>query len=90
VAAQTLSKQLNYHNLTDIKIEHSSEKTLKLSQREPKKFYTIQASLAINSNLRERESRQAGRFILATNVLDVNELSNAQMIVKYKEQQSAE
>jgi transposase len=29
-------------------------------------------------------------LILATNVLDVNELSNAQMIAKYKEQQSAE
>ncbi len=33
VAAQTLSKQLNYHNLTDIKIEHSSEKTRKPSQK---------------------------------------------------------
>ena len=90
VAAQTLSKQLNYHNLTDIKIEHSSEKNRKLSQKDPKEFYTIQASLAIDSNLIERETRQAGRFILATNVLDVNELSNAQMIAKYKEQQSAE
>ena len=29
-------------------------------------------------------------MILATNVLGVNELSNAQMIAKYKEQQSAE
>jgi hypothetical protein len=27
VVAQTLSKQLNYHDLTNIKIEHSSEKT---------------------------------------------------------------
>jgi hypothetical protein len=32
-AAQTLSKQLNYHNLTDIKIEDSSEKTRKPSQK---------------------------------------------------------
>ena len=32
-AAQTLSKQLNYHNLTDIKIEHSSVKTRKPSQK---------------------------------------------------------
>jgi hypothetical protein len=51
VAPQTLSKQLNYHNLTDIKIEHSSEKTRKPSQKEPKEFYTIQASFAIHSNL---------------------------------------
>jgi transposase len=33
VAAQTLSKQLNSHNLTDIKIEYSSEKTRKPSQK---------------------------------------------------------
>ncbi|MEG4812209.1 IS1634 family transposase [Microcoleus sp. F8-D3] len=44
----------------------------------------------MDSNLIERETRQAGRLILATNVLDVNELSSAQMIAKYKEQQSAE
>ena len=36
VAAPTLSKQLNYHNLRDIKIEYSSEKTRKTSQKEPK------------------------------------------------------
>ena len=35
-AAQTLSKQLNYHNLTDIKIEYTSEKTRKPSQKYPK------------------------------------------------------
>lgn len=90
VAAQTLSKQLNYHNLTDIKIENSSEKSRKPSQKQSQEFYTIQASLEIDSNSIERETRQAGRFILATNVLDVNELSNEQMIAKYKEQQSAE
>ncbi|MEG4812210.1 hypothetical protein QUA82_32115 [Microcoleus sp. F8-D3] len=44
MTAQTLSKQLNYHNLTDIKIEHSSAKTRKSSQKEPKEFSTIQAS----------------------------------------------
>lgn len=38
VAAPTLSKQLNYHNLTDIKIEHRSEKIRKLSQKAPKEF----------------------------------------------------
>ncbi len=32
----------------------------------------------------------AGRFILATNVLDINQLSCDEMIAKYKEQQSAE
>jgi transposase len=38
VAAQTLSKQLNYHDLTDIKREHNSEKTRKTSPKKPKNF----------------------------------------------------
>jgi transposase len=38
----------------------------------------------------EAERRQAGRFILATNVLDVNQLSTEDMIAKYKNQQSSE
>jgi transposase len=44
----------------------------------------------VKSDVVEAERRQAGRFILATNVLDVNQLSPDEMIAKYKNQQSSE
>jgi len=34
--------------------------------------------------------QKAGRFILATNILDLSKLSNDDMLLKYKEQQSKE
>lgn len=37
-----------------------------------------------------RQTLAAGRFILATNVLDIDQLSCDEMIAKYKEQQSSE
>lgn len=37
-----------------------------------------------------KATKASGRFILATNVLDASQLNPDEMIVKYKEQQSAE
>ena len=38
----------------------------------------------------DAERRQAGRFILATNVLDISQLTPDEMIAKYKNQQASE
>jgi transposase len=44
----------------------------------------------LDQKIIETETRSAGRFVLATNLLDVEELSNDEMLFKYKEQQSSE
>lgn len=51
--------------------------------------YRIQAPLVRKQNVIETETRHAGRFVLATNVIDVAELSKDEMLSEYKAQQSA-
>jgi transposase len=93
-AAKRLSGNLTYHNLVDIQI-------IELSREHPKPTsgsaselenisYQVQANLERDQKIIETETRSAGRFVLATNLLDVEELSNDEMLSKYKEQQSSE
>ena len=92
-AANRLSKQLKYHNLTQIQIgpvlcesEANSFSRAESSQQ----VYKIQAQLEPDAGVIARQTLAAGRFILATNVLDIDQLSCDEMIAKYKEQQSSE
>lgn len=89
-AATRLSKQLKYHNLTQVHIVPvlpesgaNSSKSTEASQQ----IYKIQAQLEPDSGVIAKQTRAAGRFILASNVLDINQLSCEEMISKYKEQQ---
>jgi len=86
-AAQKLSQKLKYHHLTAIQaLEDSSVSRKKTSNLN----YKITASLELKANVVDAERRQAGRFILATNVLDISQLTPDEMIAKYKNQQASE
>ena len=50
----------------------------------------MQAQLERDASTIAKETKACGRFILATNVLEAPQLGSDEMIVKYKEQQSAE
>jgi transposase len=84
-ATHKLSKKLKYHQLIQIQaLEDSSvSRTSNVS-------YKIRASLELKANVVDAERRQAGRFILATNVLDNTQLTPDEMIAKYKNQQASE
>jgi len=92
--AQRFGQKLKYHNIADIQaVEFLTESTQSqaIKGATPGKIsYRIQATLVRDQNVIEREMRCAGRFVLATNVLEVTELSNDQMLGEYKAQQSAE
>ncbi len=79
-AADNLSQKLKYHTLTEIEITQS-DKSGK---------FKIQANLEVDNTDIKKEIKKAGRFILATNVLEESSLSNDDILKKYKEQQSAE
>ncbi len=83
-AAEQLSKKFKYHQLTQIEAREICEK--KSSQQ----FYKVQADLEVDAGVIAGEIQKAGRFILATNVLDNNELSPDQILETYKQQQCAE
>ena len=93
-AAKRLSKKLPYHNLVNTQAreglgdfpEKNSPKICEL----PEITYQVQAQLEPDTKKIEIETQSAGRFVLATNVLDIQELSNDEMLAHYKEQQSTE
>ncbi len=93
-AAQSWANKLKYHRITEIQaVELLSDPTKKASIKAEQIgniTYQIQATLVRDQSVIETETRRAGRFVLATNVLDVNELSNDEMLREYKGQQSAE
>jgi transposase len=93
VAANRLSKQLKYYNLKQIQIVPvlpEPEASYPANAESSQQVYKVQAQLELDAGVIAKQTRAAGRFILATNVLDINQLSCDEMIAKYKEQQSCE
>jgi len=84
-AALQLSRKFKYHKLTNI---HA---TSLIGVKNPdKQVYKLQANIELDDQAVSREIQQSGRFVLATNVLEINELDPDQMLSTYKQQQSAE
>ncbi len=94
VAAKTLAKKLKYHRLTDIEVQlkRNYERPGRPRKGESPKRYTyhLQATLALNEAAVEAHRTQAGRFILATNLLDEQRWPNETILQEYKNQQSCE
>jgi len=71
-----LSKKWKYYELVKIRYD---EKQSKYELKEKK-----------NQSITELEKKKCGRFIIATNVMDEQELSSGEMLKQYKNQQSCE
>ena len=82
-----ISKQFKYHQVDKIEI---TEKIPFEKSEKQDKYYQISATLSNNEKAIDIETKSAGRFIVATNVLESKELSNDKMISEYKAQQSCE
>ncbi len=93
-AAKTLAKKLKYHRLTDIEIQlkpHYDRPGRPPKGESPKRYtYHLQGTLVLNQAALEAQRTQAGRFILATNLLDDQLWTNETILQEYKNQQSCE
>jgi transposase len=92
-AATALSAQLPYHQLYDLQVVEIIEYQKRGRPRKDEvgqKHYQISATLIPQPNAMDVEIQRAGRFILATNVLDEQVLSNEDVLTEYKAQQSTE
>jgi transposase len=93
-AAKLFALKLKYHRLTDIQVNlkpHYDHPGRPRKGELPKRYtYHIQATLALNEAAVEAQRNQAGRFILATNLLDNELWSNKTILQEYKNQQSCE
>lgn len=68
-AAKLLLKNSKYHQLTDLEITENSG------------VYQVTATVTISEAQVEMEKRSAGRFVLATNVLNPEELTSDLMVL---------
>ncbi|XZN99452.1 MAG: IS1634 family transposase [Microcoleus sp.] len=87
-AASRLSKQLKYHNLTQVTSRQATAKPATNSTISHDKFtssliFKVEAKLELDASVIARITKASGRFILATNVLDASQLNPDEMIVKY-------
>ena len=94
-AASRLSTELKYHNLTQVSSRQITAKpainsTICHDNSSYNLIFKVQAELELDASMLARTTKASGRFILATNVLDVSQLNPDEMIMKYKEQQAAE
>lgn len=80
---EEIKSKLKYHQLIQIEI---SKQTNKKGQE----IYTITCELIENKELVNEMNNQAGRFILATNILNKTELEPSEILIVYKKQQSCE
>lgn len=83
-SVNSLNKQLKYHQIENVNYLEKQSKDKKDIA------YQVNATLCENIKAIKAAYTSAGRFVLATNVLDENSLSNDEMISEYKAQQSCE
>jgi len=94
IGIKMLSDSWKYHEIKEIKC---TEKANKKSQsktgkgnKEKKEVYQVTGEIEPRESVIEGERIKAGRFILATNILDDKVVSNEKILTEYKEQQSNE
>lgn len=94
MAAQSLSQNLPWHELSDcaadIKKHYERSGKPAASDTPVRVSYSLRATLKSDEDKIARYRKRAGRFILATNVLDVTVLSADDALKEYKGQQGTE
>jgi transposase len=94
MAAQTLSQDLLWHELSDCAADPKKhyERSGKPASSDPpiRVSYSLNATLKPDEDKIARYRKRSGRFILATNVLDVKALSADDALKEYKGQQGTE
>lgn len=83
-SVKSFKKKFKYHQLENVNYLEKQSKDKKNI------FYQVSATLCENIEAIKTAYTSAGRFVLATNVLDEESLSNDEMISEYKAQQSCE
>lgn len=93
-AADVFSNKLKYNKLEDISVKtkkhYSKAGKPKKGQKPDRITYHIQATISSDIEQYEAEKEKIGYFILATNELDENVITNEQLLEHYKNQSSVE
>ena len=94
IGIKMLSDSWKYHEIKEIKCtEKASKKSQSKTEKgnqEKKIVYQVTGEIEQRESVIEGEKVKAGRFILATNILDDKVVSNEKILWEYKAQQSNE
>jgi transposase len=94
MAIKRLSESWKYHQITKIESREKPAKKPtfkpKISSQTQTTVYQVTGEIESRESVIEAEKIKAGRFILATNILDTTAVSNQQVLSEYKAQQSNE
>ena len=89
-AARAFEKKLKFHLLVQVKIEakaHYQKRGRPSKQEVPSNYsYHIQGQLKLNQKIVDAHENQAGRFIVATNILDSQKWKPEKVVIEYKDQ----
>ena len=92
-AAEELAKGLRYHSLEDVAIEaepYHQRPGRPRGDQSPEYRYRVQAELVRDEARISRYQQRAGRFVVATNVLDGERLDASEVLESYLAQQRVE
>ncbi len=93
-AAEQLERSWKYHSLESVETKtysHYSKAGRPTKNQSPEHcIYRVTAQVIPHHDIIEIARRQAGKFVLATNVLDDSILPNDEVLTEYKGQQSSE
>jgi transposase len=84
-------KEINQRNKKLKYWQIEEKERLEISQKKAKRIkYKVKVKISKKELIIERKKREAGRFILATNILEKEKLADSEILAKYKEQQNVE
>ena len=94
IAIKRLSDSWKYHQITEIECQEKPVKKptrkSKISSQIQTKVYQVTSEIETRASVIEAEKVKAGRFIVATNILDATAVSDREVLLEYKAQQSNE
>ena len=94
MAIKRLSDSWKYHQIAEIEYRKKPVKKTtvkpKIESQTKTKVYQVTGKIETRKSVIEAERIKAGRFILATNILETKSVSNQQVLSEYKAQQSNE
>ncbi|HLO51029.1 MAG TPA: IS1634 family transposase [Kamptonema sp.] len=94
MAIKRLSESWKYHQIAEIEYLEKPVKKMttkpKIENQTKTTVYQVTGKIETRKSVIEAEKVKAGRFILATNILDTKSVSNQQVLSEYKAQQSNE
>ncbi len=93
-AAERFETQQRFHQLAHLEViehkRHAKSGRPRKDAQPRQSYYQIRATVVADEVAIATEKQRAGRFILATNLLNADEFSNDDLLQEYKAQQSTE